>query len=78
VGIGEIWSIARGLTVPWSGDKDNDDGELKEYKLKTAVAALEEIGDLVEVFARREFGTSDVSKLHVELVGDDLFRPYPE
>src|SRR5262249_14689150 len=56
-----IWAIARGLTSPWQSDQGPEDAEFKSYKLTTAVQALEEIGDLVESFARKRFGTDDLS-----------------
>jgi hypothetical protein len=73
--IGMIWSIAQGLIVPWS--TDNADAEVDPYKQNTAIAALEEIVDLVERFARKRFGTAHLSEL-IELVHDNRFRPYPE
>jgi hypothetical protein len=57
-----IWSIARGLTVPWDSDK-NEDAEVDSYKFKTAVEALNKIADLVENFEKRRFGTDDLSKI---------------
>lgn len=81
-----IWSIARGLTVPWGSDK-NEDAEVDSYKFKTALKALNEIADLVQNFAKRRFGTDDLSKISEAerfLFGseqDDLdrrFRPYKD
>jgi len=82
-----IWAIARGLTAPWSTDKPGEDAELDSYKLTTAVEALEEIGVLVEGFAKRRFGTDDLSKISgaegflIGQEGGDLsrrFQPYPK
>jgi hypothetical protein len=79
-----IWSIARGLTASWNDDKNED---ATAYKLKTAVEALEEIADLVSNFAKRRFGTDDLSKiseaesfLHGPEQNDisRRFRPYEE
>jgi hypothetical protein len=81
-----IWSIARGLTAPWGSDK-NEDAEVDPYKSKTMVKALNEIGDLVENFAKRRCGTDDLSKISEAerfLLGpeqDNLnrrFRPYED
>jgi hypothetical protein len=81
-----IWAIARGLTGPWSSD--SKDAELDSYKLTTAVRALDEIGDLVESFARERFGTDDLSKIDgADRFLDDpseggeinrRYQPYPE
>jgi hypothetical protein len=73
-----IFSIARGLTGGWSGDKPEPDPDLDTYKLTTAVGALEEIGDLVQAYAKRYFGTDDLSKIGGESEAEDRrFRPYP-
>ena len=81
-----IWSIARGLVAPWDSDKFGQDTMLDLYKLTTAVEALGEIADLVESFARRRFGTDDLSKITEAdrflfgPEGADLtrrFQPYP-
>jgi hypothetical protein len=80
-----IWAVAKGLVAPWSSDKP--DTELDSYKLTTAVEALEKIGGLVEAFARRRFGTDDLSKIAGAerfLLGPEgvalnqRFQPYPE
>ena len=82
-----IWAIARGLTAPWSSDKPGDDAELDSYKFATAVKALNEIGDLVEDFAKMRFGTDDLSKIfNAERFLDGpegaslnrRFQPYPQ
>jgi hypothetical protein len=75
--VGEIWNIARGLTASWETDGKDALKEEPEYKLKTAVAALEEIGKLVEWYARQNFGTDDISKLY-DCTPDRRFRPYQE
>jgi hypothetical protein len=78
----KIWSIARGLTGPWSGDKP--DARLDKYKLETAIEALVEIGDLVEEFTKSRFGTDDLAKVpggeEYHLLPDlnRRFAPYPE
>jgi hypothetical protein len=73
---GRIWGIARGLTAPWSTDKIG--GADDEYKLKTAITALGEIGDLVEEFAKKRYGTNDLAKLAEGDVNAPEYRPYPE
>jgi hypothetical protein len=82
-----IWAIAEGLVVPWSGDKSGEDTKLESYKLTTAVGALDEIADLVESYAKRRFGTDDLSKISraesflMGREGADItrrFQPYPE
>jgi hypothetical protein len=81
-----IWNIARGLTAPWSDDKYGKDAALDSYKFETAERALDKISDLVEDFARRQFGSDDLTKIPSEIaIGDhklqelsNAFRPYPK
>jgi hypothetical protein len=76
----DIWSIATGLTGAWSDDeshKSAEDAELNSYKLKTATRALEEITGLAESFAKRRFGTKDMSKFSPADFSRE-FQPYPK
>jgi hypothetical protein len=80
----EIWSIAKGLSAPWSSDTIGKDRDLDQYKLKLATKALDDIGDLVITFAEERFGTNDLSKISgaervlMEPSFGRRYQPYPE